>query len=97
MWHASNVSFADCHTLLADVIALSAGQLEQVCFACRLLRDRFLDLEEEGDEEPDLSLDQMTSALTRGQAAKLFYQICGELSFMPLSLLSEAVVVLSAV
>ena len=45
----------------------------------RLLRDRFTDLEEQGAEEPALSVFQMTSALTRSQAAKLFYQICGML------------------
>ena len=45
----------------------------------RLLRNRFTDLEEQGAEEPALSVFQMTSALTRSQAAKLFYQICGML------------------
>lgn len=36
-------------------------------------------MEEENDaEEPQLSLLQMTASLTRGQASKLFYQICGE-------------------
>ncbi|KAL0025732.1 hypothetical protein WJX77_008069 [Trebouxia sp. C0004] len=42
-----------------------------------LLRDRFTDLEEHGAEQPTLSLFQMTASLTRSQAAKLFYQICG--------------------
>ncbi|KAL3148282.1 hypothetical protein ABBQ38_013748 [Trebouxia sp. C0009 RCD-2024] len=41
-----------------------------------LLRDRFTDLEEQGSEEPALSVFQMTASLTRPQAAKLFYQIC---------------------
>ncbi|DBB13785.1 TPA: hypothetical protein ACH3X3_000786 [Trebouxia sp. C0006] len=41
-----------------------------------LLRDRFTDLEEQGAEQPALSLFQMTASLTRPQAAKLFYQIC---------------------
>ena len=45
----------------------------------RLLRDKFTDLEEQGAEEPALSVFQMTASLTRSQAAKLFYQICGEL------------------
>lgn len=48
----------------------------------RLLRDKFTDLEEQGDEEPALSVFQMTASLTRSQAAKLFYQICGELLFV---------------
>lgn len=37
-------------------------------------------MEEEDNEEPELSLLQMTASLTRGQASKLFYQICGELT-----------------
>ena len=46
----------------------------------RLLRDKFTDLEGQGAEElPALSVFQMTASLTRTQAAKLFYQICGEL------------------
>lgn len=48
----------------------------------RLLRDKFTDLEEQGAEKPALSVLQMTASLTRPQAAKLFYQICGELLFV---------------
>ena len=48
----------------------------------RLLRDKFTDLEEQGAEEPALSVFHMTASLTRSQAAKLFYQICGELLFV---------------
>ena len=63
------------HRLLVG--APSVENLIAVCY--RLLRDRFLTMEEEEDvEEPRLSLIQMTGSLTRGQAAKLFYQICGK-------------------
>ena len=48
----------------------------------RLLRHKFIDLQEQGAGEPALSVFQMTASLTRPQAAKLFYQICGEPLFV---------------
>lgn len=76
-----------CHNVSLGVYNVYRRRTYRVCcmytipqLACRLLRDRFLTVEEglEEEEEPELSLFQMTASLSRGQAGKLFYQICGE-------------------
>lgn len=41
------------------------------------MREQF-DAEEETQEEPFLSMDEMTRGLDRSQAAKFFYQVCGK-------------------
>lgn len=74
-----------CSAYVHQFIVLGDVCSCMVAVSCRLLRDRFLTMEEEEeDEEPRLSLFQMTGSLTRGQAAKLFYQICGK-SLYPVS------------
>lgn len=46
--------------------------------ACRILQKHFSEAEKQDGDVPVLSLHALTSSMTTRQAAKIFYQICGE-------------------
>lgn len=46
--------------------------------ACRILQKHFSEAERQEGGQPVLSLFALTSKMNRGQAARIFYQVCGK-------------------
>ena len=64
------------HTRRYEVLAW----LIPLPYSCRVLQKHFSEAERQEGAAPVLSLFALTSKMNRGQAAKIFYQVCGEAS-----------------